>query len=133
MLSAAAGAGYGLTGVLFAVAGRTLTTAGTGAALTTWQTYAAVVVAAGSFFLLQHALAAGKLVAVEPGLTLANPLVAVVWGLLVFGESAQIGLALIGTVAGAVLLVVGVVLLARSPVLENHTSSHAEEPVHEQA
>lgn len=127
LLSAAAGVGYGLTGVLFSVLGRTLSSEGVTATLASWQTYAALAVAAGSFYLLQNALAAGKLVAVEPGLTLANPIVAVTWGLLVFGETAQTGLPLLGSGVGAALLIAGVVLLARSPVLQNHERSAGAE------
>lgn len=120
LLGAAAGLGHGLTGVFFSFAGRTLSDEGAAAALTTWQTYAALVTAVAAFVLLQNALAAGKLVAVEPGLALANPVLAVVWGLLVFGETAQTGAPLVGSALGAVLVVIGVVVLARSPVLENH-------------
>ena len=122
LLSAAAGAGYGLTGVFFSVTGRTLDADGPAAALGTWQTYGALAAGSLSFYLLQNALTAGKLVAVEPGLTLVNPLVAVTWGIVVFGEEVRPGPALVGTAIGGVLLVVGVVLLARSPVLENHVA-----------
>lgn len=127
LLSAAAGAGYGLTGVLFSVAGRALSAVGLAGALTTWRTYAAVAAGSISFYLLQNALVAGKLVAVEPGLTLANPIVAVTWGLVVFGEQARGGAA-VGSAIGGVLLAVGVVLLARSPVLENHHRDARDEP-----
>ena len=120
LLAAAAGAGYGLTGVFFSVMGRTVDAEGLGAALTTWQTYGALAAGGVSFYLLQNAITAGKLVAVEPGLTLVNPLVAVTWGILVFGEDVRSGGAIVGTAIGGVLLVAGVVLLARSPVLENH-------------
>lgn len=125
LLSAASGVGYGLTGVFFSVTGRTFGDDGVAAALTTWQTWAAVATGTVSFYLLQNAMAAGRLVAVEPGLTLANPIIAVTWGLLVFSETARTGPALVGTVAGGALLVVGVVLLARSPVLENHSRGSA--------
>jgi uncharacterized membrane protein len=123
LLGTAAGMGYGLTGVLFATAGQAASTGGPAAAIVTWQGWAAVCTGGASFYLLQNALAAGSLVAVEPGLTLANPLVAVVWGLVVFGETGRMGFALIGTVAGAVLLVVGVLLLVRSPVLSTPDTS----------
>lgn len=119
LLSAAAGAGYGLTGVFFATAGAVLQDGGVGALVTSWPLWAAVVSGGASFYLLQNALAAGNLVAVDPGITLANPLVAVAWGLLVFEERARTGWALVGTVAGAALLVAGVVLLARSPALRS--------------
>jgi len=45
----------------------------------TWQTYGVVVVGPAFYFLLQDALEAGNLVASQPGLTLTNPLVAVVF------------------------------------------------------
>ena len=122
LLSAAAGAGYGLTGVFFSVTGKAVDADGFAAALGTWQTYGALAAGGVSFYLLQNALSAGKLVAVEPGLTLVNPLVAVTWGILVFGEDVRTGGALVGSAIGGVLLVVGVVTLARSPLLENHVA-----------
>ncbi|MDT7773710.1 MAG: hypothetical protein QOC67_2634, partial [Pseudonocardiales bacterium] len=43
--------------------------------------------------------------------------VAIIWGIVVFGERARGGFWLVGTVSGAVLIGVGTVLLARSPLL----------------
>ncbi|MDQ4115392.1 MAG: hypothetical protein M3235_00355, partial [Actinomycetota bacterium] len=63
------------------------------------------------------------LVATEPGLTLLNPIVSVSWGLLVFGEHARTGAWLVGSVAGAALMITGTLLLVRSPVLRSSTSS----------
>lgn len=116
LLGVAAGAGYGATAVLFSTAGAAATQ-GLAALLGTWQAYGAAAVGLASFYLLQNSLSAGLLVATEPGLTLANPLVAVTWGLLVFGEQARTGPWLVVSITGGVLLVVGVVLLGRSPVL----------------
>jgi len=47
---------------------------------TAWWTYLLIVSVPVGFFLLQSALQAGRLVASQPGITLANPLVAAVWG-----------------------------------------------------
>jgi drug/metabolite transporter (DMT)-like permease len=116
VLGIAAGIGYGVTGVLFAAAGATATRDGL-AVLGSWQPYAAIAVGVLSFCLLQNALAAGKLVAAAPGLTLANPLVAVLWGVLLFGEEPQAGVWLVGAGVGVAVLVSGTVLLARSPML----------------
>lgn len=87
---------------------------GLGPVLTSWQTYAAVIAGPASFFLLQKALQAGTLVASQPGFTLVNPLVSVIWGVLVFGETARTGgwLAVagpagVGVVAATVALVRG--------------------------
>jgi hypothetical protein len=116
LLGIAAGVGYGTTAVLFSTAGATAVHGAT-AVLTTWQAYAAVAIGLASFYLLQNSLAAGLLVATEPGLTLANPLVAVTWGLAVFGEQARTGAWLVVSITGGVVLVAGVALLGRSPVL----------------
>jgi drug/metabolite transporter (DMT)-like permease len=115
-LGVAAGVGYGATAVLFAAAGAAAARDGV-AVLGSWQPWAAAAFGALSFSLLQHGLAAGKLVAAAPGLTLANPLVAVAWGVLVFGEQPRTGLWLVGAALGAVGLTVGTVLLTRSPLL----------------
>lgn len=116
LLGLAAGVGYGATAVLFSAAGA-VASQGIGALLSTWQAYAAIVVGLSSFYVLQNSLSAGLLVATEPGLTLANPLVAVTWGLLIFGEHGRTGAWLVGSILGGALLMVGTVLLTRSPVL----------------
>jgi hypothetical protein len=118
LLGVTAGVGYS-TAILFAVAGPTAAPVTASAALLgCWQAYAAVVVGIASFSLLQQALHAGLLVVTAPGLTLANPLVAVVWGLLVFGEQTRTGLWLVAALGAAALLVLGTVQLARSPLVQ---------------
>jgi drug/metabolite transporter (DMT)-like permease len=121
LLGLAAGAGYGATAALMAAAGAT-TRHGITAPLTAWQTYGALAVGACAFALLQSALNAGLLLAVEPGLTLANPLVAISWGVLVFHEHVRTGPWLLGAAGGALLLVVGTLFLSRSPVLDGGDS-----------
>ncbi|MDQ3899383.1 MAG: hypothetical protein M3319_02650, partial [Actinomycetota bacterium] len=86
-----------------------------------WQTWALVILGPLSFFLLQNALQAGDLVASQPGMTLADPVVAVVWGLTVFGEHARGGPWLVGTFLGAGLLIVGTLVLVRSPLLHDES------------
>ena len=76
-----------------------------------------LAVGAGSFLLLQNALQAGRLLASQPGITLANPLLAAVWGIGLFHEHIHTGWSLLGTGTGAVLLTAGAVLLSRSPML----------------
>ena len=111
------GAGFGLTAALTAAAGAAFHQQGSLGVLTAWQTYAIPPIAACSFYLLQNALRAGSLVASQPGLTLANPVVAVAWGMLIFGERPRGGGWTAGVVAGALLIGIGTVLLARSPLL----------------
>ena len=121
LLGAAAGIGYGATAVLFAAAGAA-PALGAAAGLGSWQAYASIAVGLTSFYLLQNSLNSGLLVATEPGLTLLNPIVAVTWGLVVFGEQARTGPWLIGSVSGAALLVAGTLILVRSPALQGSTA-----------
>ena len=117
LLGAATGVGFGLTAVLTAAAGAAAAAHGPVAVLTTWQTYALLVIGPLSFLLLQTALQAGSLVASQPGLTLANPLVAVTWGVAVFDEHTRGGAWALLAALGAALVVAGTVALTRSPVL----------------
>jgi hypothetical protein len=64
------------------------------------------------------ALQAGRPVASQPGITLANPLVAAVWGIGIFGEHVRTGGRLVGAAAGMGLIATGVVLLSRSSLLQ---------------
>jgi drug/metabolite transporter (DMT)-like permease len=70
-------------------------------------------------FLMQNAVHAGRLIVAQPGITLADPVVAIVWGVVVFRESVQTGPLLAGALCSAALLAGGAVVLARSPLLED--------------
>jgi len=113
----AAGVAAGLIAVLVRAAAPALSH-GYGAVLATWQTWGLLVVGAAGFFLLQNALQAGKLVASQPGITLANPLVAAAWGVGLFHEQVRTGCWLLGAGLGAAMLAAGAILLSRSPLLE---------------
>jgi hypothetical protein len=115
-LGVATGAAFGLNSSLIAGVGAAVSHGG--GLFTTWQTYGVAVLGPSSFFLLQNALEGGNLVASQPGFTLTNPLVSVVWGLAVFGEQGRGGAFLVGTATGAVLIAAGSILLARSPLLD---------------
>lgn len=116
-----AGVAAGVSAGLGAVLVKPVTVAfagGVGAVVATWQTWALLLVGAIGFFLLQNAMQAGRLVASQPGITLANPLVATAWGVGLFHEQVRGGPWLIGAGLGAALLVAGVILLSGSPLLE---------------
>jgi drug/metabolite transporter (DMT)-like permease len=103
-LGIATGAVFALMSALVSGVGALYSHGGLGLVLTSWQTYAALVAGPSSFFLLQKALQAGTLVASQPGFTLVNPLVSVIWGVLVFGETTRTGpwLAVAGVAAAGV-------------------------------
>lgn len=90
---------------------------GIAAVLASWQLYAMVVCGLVALVLLQAAMRAGQLLAAQPGLTLSEPVVSVLWGVLVFGENVRGGGALPLALLGAALIAVSVLVLSRSPLL----------------
>lgn len=96
------------------------------ALLTSWETYALVVVSAGGTMLQQSAFQAGALVAALPTMTVAEPVVAVVVGVAVLGERVQSdGLELVGIGVLAALMVVATVGLARSAAVAQPAAAGA--------
>ncbi|PXY28300.1 hypothetical protein BAY60_10460 [Prauserella muralis] len=132
-LGIASGMYFGFLAAL--VSGMTAAFAGgIGAVFGAWQTYAVLVVGPLGFVLLQNTLRAGSLVASQPGLTLANPLVSIGWGVVVFGEQVRGGGWIAGQVIGAALIAACTILLARSPVLQgSEGATEEDEPSEEQA
>lgn len=120
VLGVATGICFGVTAAL--MSGMTAALAGGfGEIFLTWQTYLMAGTGAVAMFLLQSALQAGSLVAAQPGITLADPIVAILWGVTVFGEPVRGGAWLVGAVAGGLAMAGFGFLLARCPVV--HTAS----------
>ncbi|WP_223843156.1 DMT family transporter [Amycolatopsis methanolica] len=119
LLGSAAGAWFGFAAVLVsAVMAAARDPSVT--VLSTWQFYPAVVAAPLGFFLLQNTLRAGSLTASQPGLTLVNPLVALLWGVTVFGENVRGGAWVFLELAAGAVVVAGTIGLARLPLLAVH-------------
>lgn len=93
--------------------------------LSRWQTYLVVVAGAAAMLLLQEALQAGTLVAVQPGVTLSDPVVAVILGVVLFDEQVRTGSWIILEVLGAAAVGWGVVQLSRSPIAASGDSDGA--------
>jgi hypothetical protein len=90
--------------------------------LTSWEIYGMIAAGLLGMFLVQSALNAGGLIAAQPGLTLADPVISVLWGVFAFHENVRGGWYILPEVAcavllGAVLLGAAVLALARSPLL----------------
>jgi drug/metabolite transporter (DMT)-like permease len=116
-LGAAAGASFGFTATLIKETVAELGAAGVVGMLTTWQTYGAVGFGLLGVVVMQAALHTGPLIAAQPGFTLMDPIVSVLWGVLVYNETTRTGGWLVLATGGMVLLGVGVLRLARSPLL----------------
>jgi len=113
----AAACGYALTATLLksAVAALDISVA---AFFSSWELYATAVAGVGALFLLQNALQAGSLVAVQPPLTLGDAIISACYGVTVLGEQVNTGGGLLIIEIVAVLAIaVGCVELSRSLAL----------------
>jgi drug/metabolite transporter (DMT)-like permease len=125
VLAVAAGATFGLTAAL--MKGMTSTFArGFAVLFTSWQLYGMIAAGVLGMFLVQSALNAGRLIAAQPGLTLSDPVVSILWGILVFHERVRGGWFIVLAVASGLIMTSAVVALARSPLLSGE-SARAEE------
>ncbi|MCE0763640.1 DMT family transporter [Pseudonocardia kujensis] len=122
-LGVGTGTAFGYVAVLVAAVGAIAQREGVSGVLTAWQTWTVVVVGPLSFFLLQTALQAGSLVASQPGFTLANPLLATAWGVVVYDEHVRGGAWYAMAAAGGAALILGTFVLVRSPLLSDSDDS----------
>jgi drug/metabolite transporter (DMT)-like permease len=126
VLAVAAGSTFGLTAAL--MKGMTNTYAqGFGVLFTSWQLYGMIAAGVLGMFLVQSALNAGRLIAAQPGLTLSDPVVSILWGVLVFHEQVRGGWFIAPAVVSGVAMAAAVVTLARSPLLSGQTAQPGEE------
>jgi len=113
-LGLAAACGYALTATLMKSAVSALGQ-GIGPFFSTWQLYATAAAGVGALFLLQNALQAGMLVAVQPPLTLGDALISVSYGVTVFNEDVRAyGWFLVVEIAAVIAIAFGCVQLSRS-------------------
>jgi drug/metabolite transporter (DMT)-like permease len=120
VLGVAAGATFGLTAAL--MKGMTTTFAsGIGALLVSWQLYGMIAAGVLGMFLMQSAMNAGRLLAAQPGLTLSDPIVSILWGVMAFHERVQGGMHILSAAVSGVIMAAAVVALARSPLLSEES------------
>ena len=125
----AAACGYALTATLLksAVAALDISVA---AFFSSWELYGTAIAGVGALFLLQNALQAGSLVAVQPPLTLGDAIISACFGVTVLGENVNTGGGLLAIEIVAVLAIaVGCIELSRSLQMV-HQVQPAELPVH---
>jgi drug/metabolite transporter (DMT)-like permease len=126
VLGVAAGSTFGLTAAL--MKGMTNTfSQGFGALFTSWQLYGMIAAGALGMFLLQSAMNAGRLIAAQPGLTLSDPIISVLWGVLVFHEHVRGGWFIALALISGLVLAGAVVALARSPLLSGESARTEED------
>jgi drug/metabolite transporter (DMT)-like permease len=116
VLAVATGATFGLTAALMKGMTRAFAQ-GITVLFTSWPLYAMIVTGVLGMFLLQSAMNAGPLIAAQPGLTLTDPIVSILWGVLIFGERVRGGWFIAPAVVGGLVMAIAVVVMARSPLL----------------
>ena len=101
---------------------------GWSAVFTHFQPYMLAVVGVGTIFLLQSALHAGPITASRTTLVTFNPLVSIVLGITLFGDVLRSGVLWIGLeVLALAVLVAGVVVLTRSPLVAGSPDGHTDD------
>jgi drug/metabolite transporter (DMT)-like permease len=115
LLGLAAACGYALTAALLKEAVGALSH-GVVEFFTSWQLYGTAIAGVGSLFLLQNALQAGTLAASQPMLTVGDALISITYGVLLFHEHIRLGGWLVVEIIALILIVVGYVEIAKSPV-----------------
>ena len=127
MLGAAAGVTFGVTAAL--MKGMTQGFGGGfSGVLTSWHPYVMAVSGIVGMLIMQSALNAGRLVAAQPGITLLDPCVAMLWGVFGFHEQVNGGASLAFAVLSGLALAAGGVLLSTSPLLEDSPLLPVEMP-----
>lgn len=84
-----------------------------------WQLYAMALAGLAALVVLQQAYAAGPLAASQPGVTITDPVIAVVLGVGVFSVHVRTGWYLALELLGALAVAGGAMELSRSPVLSD--------------
>jgi drug/metabolite transporter (DMT)-like permease len=126
LLAIAAGSAFGLTAALMKAMTRTLA-GGLGQLFTSWPIYAMVAAGVLGLFLTQSAMNAGQLIAAQPGLTLSDPIVSVLWGVTVFNERVRLGWYTLGELLCAGVIVAAVISLAHSPLVSGSDAANEDD------
>ncbi|GAA1296990.1 membrane protein [Planotetraspora silvatica] len=98
------------------------------AVLTTWSLYTMVATGLCSVFLLQNALQRSSLVAVQPALTVTDPVASTGYGVALFGEDIRTGPWVVPELVGIGVILLGSVLLSRSAAILGHDVIRVDDP-----
>ncbi|MFD8332909.1 DMT family transporter [Streptomyces solisilvae] len=116
-LAAAAAIGNAVTAALVKSAMEVLSTRGTVAFFTAWQTYSFAAVGSFSLFLLGVAMQGGPLIGSQPALTLGDATVSFCLGVTLYGEHPRTGFWLLPALLGLGVLLYGILGLSRTRCL----------------
>jgi len=119
LLGMAAAAGFGFVAAVIKELSTHLSQGPSGIFLN-WSPYVLLLTGAAAFFLASNAFQAGSLASSQPGLTVVDPLVASLLGVILFGERLDHHpVILAGEALALSLLIASVVLLCNSPLVHD--------------
>ncbi len=114
----AAGLIFGISDALTRQAVETLDNHSVLVLLTGWPVYALAVASLAGFWVMESAFSAAPLHASLPAITAAEPVAGILLGVVVFGDVVHVSPGMLALqAAGLAALVLGVILVARAPVL----------------
>jgi drug/metabolite transporter (DMT)-like permease len=114
VLGVGTGLSYGMAAALIKGMTVQFSDGGIVAVLTAWQLYGAIAAGIFAIWMHQNALGAGRLAVAQPGVTLADPYLSIVWGAAVFHETMRTGFWIVLVVLAAAVMSVSVIVLAGS-------------------
>jgi drug/metabolite transporter (DMT)-like permease len=132
LLAVAAGVAFASSASMVKLTTDDLATVGVPGTATDWPGYLVALTAIAGAVVQQAAFAAGKLPTAATAMILANPLVGTVFSFYAYGEHLPTGpLRLAGLAASGLIIIIGVYVLAHSPLLKgNDNDSAVEERSH---
>jgi drug/metabolite transporter (DMT)-like permease len=129
LTGAAAGLVFGIQDALTRQTLQALHVAGFSGMLSTWAPYALVGAGATGIWLMQSAFSAGPLNVSLPAISAGEPVVGILLGVVVFGDRVQDAPGELAIYAGGLAaLVIGVIMVGRSPAL-SHLRAWTEENI----
>ena len=114
ILGLGTGTAYGLAAAITKGMTEQFSSGGIAGVFTSWQLWVAIAIGVLAVWMHQNAVSAARLVIAQPGITLADPYVSILWGAFVFGESMRGGLFILGALVAGLGLTVSAIELSRA-------------------
>ncbi|HET9076722.1 MAG TPA: DMT family transporter [Acidimicrobiales bacterium] len=123
ILGIGTGTAYGLAASLTKGMTEQFSSGGMAGVFTSWQLWSAIAVGAFAVWMHQNAVSSARLVVAQPGITLADPYLSIIWGAAVFAEPMRGGWWILPAIAAGVGMTVSAIELSRA----KETSGHFDE------
>lgn len=114
ILGVGTGTAYGLAAALTKGMTEQFSSGGIAGVFESWQLWSAIAVGAFAVWIHQNAISSARLLVAQPGITLADPYLSIVWGAAVFAEPMRSGLWVLAALLAAAGMTVSAIELSRT-------------------